>query len=125
MNKEFNSFGPWIYEISESTPMPPLFEPHISRDKTPLLSIKIPGKIERRNAKPGMNLYDYVVNLYKEDLLILERAGNKVKINSFHYEKIESLSLMKDLLQGNLCIVMDNNIYNLPMKRHEIRILMF
>ena len=113
-DQEYDSFGPWIFKITESAPLPSLFIPHITRDETPMLSIKIPRNIERRVAEPGMNLYDYVVNLYKKDILILERVGEEVKSNLFLYEKIEALRQTEDLLQGNLHIAIKNNNYNLP-----------
>ena len=60
---EYDRFGPWIYEISEEDPVPPLFIDHIPTDKIPLMSIKIPRKIDRSEARPGWNLYDYVMNM--------------------------------------------------------------
>ena len=68
---EYNAFGPWAYEISEKYPLPPLFAPYFTADDKAVIKIKIPREIERRNAEPGMDLYDYVVALYEDRLLIL------------------------------------------------------
>ncbi len=113
-NSEYDSFGPWIYEISEDYPVPELFIKYVKNSEQPIFSIKIPRQIERRKARPGMPLYDYVINLYKTDILILKRDGDKIISNSYLYEKIECIQNQVDLLKGNLRIVMSDLVYNLP-----------
>ncbi len=90
-NKEYDSFGSWIYEISEDYPIPDQFLKYSVRTEKSLFSIKIPRQIERRKARPGMPLYDYVVSMYKTDILILKREGDKIITTSYLYEKIECL----------------------------------
>ncbi len=113
-NKEYDSFGPWIYEISEDCPIPDQFLKYSVRTEKPLFSIKIPRQIERRKARPGMPLYDYVVSMYKTDILILKREGDKIITTSYLYEKIECLQNQVNLLKGNLLMVMSDIVYNLP-----------
>ena len=60
---EYNAFGPWAYEISDKYPLPRLFAPYFAADDNAVLKINIPRETERRNASPGMDLYDYVVAL--------------------------------------------------------------
>ena len=76
VEQEFSTFGPWVYEIKESYPLPRLFAPFFDDDDQAIMKIKIPRDIDRRNAKPGMNLYDYVIALYRDQLRILERSEN-------------------------------------------------
>ena len=76
VEQEFSTFGPWVYEINESYPLPRLFAPFFDKDDQAIMKIKIPRDIDRRNAKPGMNLYDYVIALYRDQLRILERSEN-------------------------------------------------
>jgi hypothetical protein len=111
---EYDRFGPWIIEISEADPPPPLFQPYLIREEIPLLSIKIPRKIDRRDARPGMNLYDYMVSLYQERLVILERVGNDVRSEAFFYRDIQCLRHGEHLLYGNLCLSMTGKVYDLP-----------
>ena len=111
---EYDRFGPWIIEISELDPPPPLFVPYLTREEETLLSIKIPRKIERRNARPGMNLYDYMVNLYREDMVILERVGHDVRSETFFYRDIHCLRLGEHLLQGNLRLFMSDRVFDIP-----------
>ena len=80
--REYDRFGPWAVAISDDDPPPPLFEPLIER-REPMLAIKIPRSVERRNARPGMDLYDYLVCLYEHDLVILARAEDGVSVATF------------------------------------------
>ena len=111
---EYDRFGPWIIEISEADPPPPLFQPYLTREETPLLSIKIPRKIERRAARPGMNLYDYMITLYQEDMVILERVGNDVESEVLFYRDIQYIRCGEHLLHGNLYLSTTGRSYDLP-----------
>lgn len=111
---EYDRFGPWVVEISEADPPPPLFLPYLTREETLLLSIKIPRKIDRRDARPGMNLYDYVVNLYQEEMLILQRVENDVRVETFSYQDVQCLRYEEALLRGNLHLIMPERVFDLP-----------
>ena len=111
---EYDRFGPWILEISDEDPPPPLFLPYLTRTDRALLNIKIPRKIERRLASPGMNLYDYMVSLYEEDLLILQRVQNDVRSRTFFYRDVQYMNLSENLLRGNLHLGIPGSSYDLP-----------
>ncbi len=100
--KEYNAFGPWIIEINEEYTMPPLFVGHYREDKTPLMLIKIPRKIDRADATPDMNLYDYVIGAFDEHLYILKRAGDSVEQRRVFYEDIIAIKNVISLLKGQL-----------------------
>jgi hypothetical protein len=111
---EYDRFGPWAIEISAVDPPPPLFLPFLTRDDEPLLSVKIPRSIERRKAHAGMNLYDYMVTLYVDDLVVLQRVEDDVRAETFSYQKIQAIGYAENLLKGNLQLVMTDQVYNLP-----------
>lgn len=60
---ELDHFGPWVLEITTSDPPPSIFEPYLVRDEEPHFAIKVPRRIERREARPGMDLHYYLVSL--------------------------------------------------------------
>ena len=120
---EYDSFGPWIYEISESHPIPKEFKQCSFLLEKVLLSIKIPRQIERRNARPDMPLYDYVVTLYKKHIQILERKDQEIIENNYLYENIECLQNRQVLLNGNLRIIMSDKVYNLPYNTVSVEII--
>ena len=111
---EYDRFGPWAIEISEEDPPPPLFVPYLTRDEEPLLSVKIPRNIERRNAHPGMNLYDYLVLLYEDDLVILQRVDADVRQDRVVYRDIQFIRYGENLLKGTLHLSTAVSAYDLP-----------
>lgn len=119
---EYDRFGPWILEISESDPLPPIFLPFFTREEDPLYCVKIPRPMDRRDLSPGMNMYDYVVALYEADLLILERDGEDVTTLSFSYSDILVLRHSEDLLSGELHIYTPGNCYSLPYSTVSVEI---
>jgi len=98
--REYDRFGPWAVEISEEDPLPPLFEPYLRRAAPALLSVKVPRHIERRAARPGMDLYDYLVSLYEDDMLILHRVGHDVTSETCRYRDVRHLCMERCLLRG-------------------------
>jgi len=111
---EYDRFGPWILEISEADPLPPLFVPAMTRTEEPLFCIKIPRPMDRRDLSPGMNMYDYVVALYDDDFLVLERVEAEVIQLIFSYRDILAIRHSEDLLDGNLHIYLAKKSYNIP-----------
>ncbi|MEX1335808.1 MAG: hypothetical protein AB1Z66_10945 [Candidatus Limnocylindrales bacterium] len=111
---EYDRFGPWAVEISEEDPPPPLFRTHLTRPETPLLSVKIPRRIARREAHPGMDLYDYMVSLYEEDMVVLERVDREVGERTIRYRDLEYLSLRDELLRGTVHLGTADGHYDLP-----------
>jgi hypothetical protein len=111
---EYDRFGPWVIGISDEDPAPPLFVPHMSRTETPLLAVKIPRKIARRDAHPGMNLYDIVVSLYGDDMVVLERVDDQVKARTILYRDVQHLRVREELLRGVVHLGIAEQPYDLP-----------
>lgn len=111
---EYDRFGPWILEISEKDPMPPVFAPHVNRDEEPIFAFKVPVRAERRDLRPGMHMYDYVVCLYENDLQIFERNGDVVTGTTIPYTGIVAIQYQEDLLEGGLDLQVQERCYSLP-----------
>jgi hypothetical protein len=111
---EYDAFGPWIIEITEEYPLPPLFIPYYKEDDTDLMRIKIPRDIERSKANPYMDLYDYVIGLYENSIYILERTENDVKETKIFYDEIEGLENYVDLLYGRFTIFFNDSKFIIP-----------
>ncbi len=111
---EYDAFGPWILEITEKYPLPPLFIPHYRDEGDSLMRVKIPRNIERRNASADMDLYDYVVGLYGNRAYILERVGSGVKETTIPYSEIEGMENFVDLLSGTLSIFFGGKTFAIP-----------
>jgi len=111
---EYDRFGPWVVEIGDEDPPPPLFLPHLTRTERALLSVKIPRKVTRREAHPGMDLYDYVVSLYEQDMVILERVEHDVRSRTIAYRDVRLLQIQEELLRGSIHLGVPEEPYDLP-----------
>lgn len=111
---EYDRFGPWVLEISEDDPPPPRFVPHLTRTEPALLSVKIPRLISRRDAHPGMDLYDYMVSLYEHDMIIWRRVEQDVSSETIRYGDVGFLHVTETLLRGNLHLATQRLAYDLP-----------
>jgi len=105
---EYDAFGPWIYEVDENHPLPPLFVPYYKEDSNCLMIIKIPRNIERRNAEPSMDLYDYVIALYENYIYMLKRIGKNIEESRFFYKDIEGIEDLRQILDGALTLYLKN-----------------
>lgn len=112
--KEYDRFGPWVTEISEEDPVPPLFVPYLDDQEKVLFSFKIPRDIERRQASPEMDLYDYLVSVYEDQLVILKREGSSVGTERCKYEEIQMIHFIEDLLDGRVQLVLPGGTVELP-----------
>lgn len=123
--REFDRFGPWVLEVTASDPPPRLFLPYLARADEPLLAVKVPRRIERRDARPGMDLYDYLVCLYASELEVMHRDPEGVTRWTCAYRDIGYLSITRTLLRGILhlttpagtCDVPFNTTSDRPMQR--------
>ena len=111
---EYDRFGPWVLEISADDPPPPRFVPYLKRHEEPLVSIKVPRKIARRDATPGMDLYDYVVSLYEKDMVVLKRDSDHVRERTIAYGDVKYVATSEELLRGNLHLGIPDSPYDLP-----------
>lgn len=100
--KEYDAFGPWILEINDEYTMPPLFEAYYHEKDLPLLLIKIPRKIDRRDATPEMNLYDYVIGAFESYLYILKRVEDSVEERRVLYNSVVAIKSTAALLRGQV-----------------------
>lgn len=112
--REYDRFGPWLLEISTDDPVPPIFAPHCGRADEPILQVKVPRQVARRDARPGMDLYDYMVTLYGDEMVVLERDGKEVRKRTIAYTDIRQLSVQEDLLRGRLRLGLPEAPLTLP-----------
>jgi hypothetical protein len=120
---EFDRFGPWILEINKMDPVPPLFAESFEKEGEPEYSIKIPRPIERKKANPKMDLYDYLIALYEQDLLVLERNKKEVIKDRIPYEEIEGIFHGENLLQGSLVLLLPNRSVSIPYSTVSSKIM--
>lgn len=120
---EYDAFGPWIYKITEKHAMPALFLPYYKEKQDHLMLIKIPRDIERRKAKPDMDLYDYVIGMYEDYGYILKRKDKDIEEITFNYDEVESIENYRSLLLGKLTINLKSDTLIIPYNAVSIEII--
>jgi len=68
---EFDAFGPWILQVSTYDDVPPLFRTVANLDGANL-ALKIPRRIDRRDANP--DLYDQLLIVRDQGMDVLTRT---------------------------------------------------
>lgn len=108
MISEYDAFGPWVYEIDEQHPLPKLFVPYIQPDPDRSIMVKVPRQIERQDATPDMDLYDYVITVSKEYLTIYGRTEGSqvVRVISVKYEDVVAMTIKNVLLSSEVTIML-------------------
>lgn len=111
---EYDRFGPWILEVSDIDPMPPVFSPYVIEEEQALLILKIPRPMERRDLSPGEHMYDYLVSLFDDRIEILVRDADEAVRFKLLYKNIVALKHSEDLLDGHMVIYTPEIAYDLP-----------
>jgi hypothetical protein len=75
---EYDAFGPWIDEVRDPSQVPRVFRGHPLDLDAASLVLKVPRNIVRRDATPSMHLYDALLALDADGLLVLSRTGDDV-----------------------------------------------
>jgi hypothetical protein len=120
---EYSRFGPWILEIKGEDTLPKLFEPYIDSKRNAQLSYKFPRQIERRVANPDMELYDYVINLYDNELLVLERKDKEVNSVNLSLDEIEGITLKENLLKGTFQLFTKEKVFSVPFNTVSLELM--
>jgi hypothetical protein len=101
---EYDAFGPWIDEVRRPDDVPRLYRGHpIDIDRAELV-LKVPRNIVRREADPAMHLYDALIVLEADGLLVLSRAGDTVLTRRVPLVSIVALQNVSLLLDAQLIV---------------------
>lgn len=120
---EYDMFGPWILEINAIDDIPRLFKPYFLKIDDALLLLKIPKNIERRNANPSMDLYDYVIGVYNEYLLILKKHSKSLDVLKIKFNDIVAITNSNELLNGNVIFYLSKKIISFHYNSVSIDII--
>ena len=102
---EFDAFGPWVDRVHDATEVPGLYRDFPVDFSTSRLVLKVPRNISRRDALPTMDLYDHLVIVAPESLIVLSRKDAGYTRSAFGYSDIVALTDTVDLIEGRLDIL--------------------
>ena len=101
---EFDAFGPWVDEVHDPTELPALYRNHPVDFAASHLVLKVPRNISRRDAQPGMHLYDHLLVVAPAAFTVLSRTGDGYTESSIGYGDIAVIEDSVDLVDGRLGI---------------------
>ncbi|WP_436534236.1 hypothetical protein [Actinoplanes sp. HUAS TT8] len=103
-SKEFDAFGPWVLPVRTGDEVPPLFRPVEVEPEAMRLVLKVPRGIERRDANPSMDLYDFLIAVGDELLTILHRNDVAYDVLQLPFDQIVAIEDSVRLLDGRLTL---------------------
>jgi len=112
--REYDLFGPWVLEIESFEDVPEAFVSAVSLTEATELAFKVPRRIERRNARPGDDLYDYLVTLDGEGISAHRRTSPGVDSQRVGYGRIVAVKTLYDLLHGELTLITEDETIHIP-----------
>jgi hypothetical protein len=112
--REYDMFGPWIFQIESADDVPDAFEPYFRYDDTVEFAIKIPHHVERRNARPGDNLYDHLVACSPHGIAVFSLSSAGVRSWEGEYAEVVAIRTLHDLLHGELTFYMQDSRFTVP-----------
>lgn len=126
MISEYDAFGPWVYEIDEEHPIPKLFVPYIKDDPGRSLMVKVPRQIDRQDATPDMDLYDYVIGVDSDYLSIYARTEGTRIVRSIkvEYNDVVAVSIKNVLLASEIVFMLDaGDTVHVPFNRLSFELM--
>ncbi|GEM_PF-1226279 len=110
--REYDAFGPWILPVRNPDEVPDCFAGVFSWNESVEGAYKIPRKVDRRNARPGSDLYDFLIVLYAKHLDLFDRVA--AAHVSVRYGEIIGTAKSIDLLKGTLSFFLADRTVSIP-----------
>jgi hypothetical protein len=112
---EFDRFGPWIDEVHDVDELPRLYRDAGIDPGAYRLVLKVPRDIERRDADPGMHLYDYLITVDEENLTVMARHEEEFDTLRVGLDRIAAIADCVRLLSGHLGVhTVDGPVVTVP-----------
>ncbi len=108
-DQEYDSFGPWLLHIDDKNLLPKRFVNHVDMTITYEFMVKVPTNKDRRDLRPGMDMYDAVIGLKDDYLYVYEREGTDIKASVVNVSEVSSIVMHDDLLAGHLYLCLKDN----------------
>lgn len=106
--REYDAFGPWIYEISDERDMPKRFRTACARQIGARFLLKAPRNVERRDVRPGMDLYDAVIAVSDRGVSVTRLNGESVVTQDIVWSDLAAVESYKDLLYSRWTLMLRN-----------------
>jgi hypothetical protein len=103
---EYDAFGPWIQEIEAERDTPKRFRAACVSHHGARFLLKAPRRIDRRDARPGMDLYDAVLAVHDHGVSLMRLTGESVVTQDLVWSEVAALKSHIDLLVGRWTLML-------------------
>jgi hypothetical protein len=104
--REYDAFGPWIFEIKDERDAPKRFRAACGRQYGARFLLKVPRNVERRDVRPGMDLYDAVLAVHDHGASLMRLTDESVVTQDLVWSDIAFLESYRDLLYSRLTLML-------------------
>jgi hypothetical protein len=104
--REYDAFGPWIYEIKDERDTPRRFRAACGGHYGAPFLLKVPRKVERRDARPGMDLYVAVLAVHDHGVSLMRLTDESVVTQDLVWSDVAMLESYKDLLYSRMTLML-------------------
>ncbi len=113
LQKEYNAFGPWLIEVKDEEEIPQQFLSHRDKIMASDYCFKVPVKVDRHRLRPGMLMYNTVVCIYQDKLLILKASADSLTDYEIPYKEIRYITSSRELLDSHIIIGTDQKSFDI------------
>lgn len=98
--REYDGFGPWILEVKTPGDMPPRFRERYAEHAGAKFLLKLPRPEERRNLRPGMDLYPVVLAVHEDRVCLMACADGTIVTRGAACGDVQAIRVHQHLLKG-------------------------
>jgi len=104
--REYNAFGPWIYEIKDESDTPKRFRAACVSHHDARFLLKFPCGMDRREVHPGMDLYVAVLAVHDHGVSLMRLTGESVLTQDLVWSEVGALESHENLLFGRWSLIL-------------------
>ena len=98
--REYDLFGPWINEVKTEADVPRRFRTYYPEHKGARFLLKIPRNADRREVRPGMDLYLAMVAIHEGGVSFMELKDGQVGKRDLAWNQVAATGSFGDKLLG-------------------------
>ena len=111
--REYDAFGPWIYNIKAERDTPKRFRAACERHQGARFLLKAPRGVERRDAHPGMDLYVAMLAVHDHGASFMRLTGEGVTVQDLVWDEVAALKSHTNLLSASWTLMLRDGAFSL------------
>lgn len=111
VEREYHCFGPWLMEIKNESDLPRQYTEKKEFILSADFSFKVPVNKDRIQMRAGMLLYDCIVSIFIDRVVIFTITNNSLKESVILFKDIQYIIQGGELLRNYIYLVTNDNSY--------------